>query len=322
MSAARIIRDGAHLPPEVQGAAVTIGTFDGVHRGHLDLISRLVSCAAEKGLHSVAITFEPHPMDVVNPAAAPPLLTVGEEKLDVLAKTGLDHVVVLAFTHELAALSATEFVDQVLRDSFRMRHLLIGYDHGFGRDRAGNASVLQSLGATRGFSVGVVEPVAAGDGRWVSSTAIRRAVAGGDLPRAAELLGRPYSISGVVVPGAARGRALGFPTLNLSQPSPRKLLPPDGVYAVRVTTGQGAFGGMMNLGPRPTFGEHERSIEAYLFDVSGDFYGQAVRLDVLKRLRDTRAFESPDALVQQIRLDESDARSALTVASSQGNLKG
>ncbi|HEY7897184.1 MAG TPA: bifunctional riboflavin kinase/FAD synthetase [Gemmatimonadaceae bacterium] len=322
MSAARVIRDGAHLPPEVQGAAVTVGTFDGVHRGHLDLIARLVAAAGERGLHSVAITFEPHPLDVVNPSAAPPLLTVGEEKLDVLRETGLDHVVVLEFTHALAALSATEFVDQVLRDNFRMQHLLIGHDHGFGRERAGNAAVLQILGATRGFSVGVVEPVAAEDGRWISSTAIRRAVAGGDLPRAAELLGRPYSIAGTVVPGAARGRALGFPTLNLSKPSPRKLLPPDGVYAVRVRTDRGTFGGMMNLGPRPTFGEHDRSIEAYLFDVSGDFYGQTVRLDVLKRLRDTRAFESPEALVQQIKLDESDARSALTVAASQGNLKG
>ena len=322
MSASRIVRDGAHLPPEVKGAAVTVGTFDGVHLGHLDVISRLVAVAASEGLHSVAITFEPHPLDVVNPAAAPPLLTVGEEKLDALARTGLDHVVVLEFTHELASRSATEFVDQVLRDNFRMKHLLIGHDHGFGRERAGNAAVLQSLGASRGFSVDVVDPVAAEDGRWISSTAIRRAVAGGDLPRAAELLGRPYSIGGTVVPGVARGRSLGFPTLNLSQPSPRKLLPPDGVYAVRVATPHGTFGGMMNLGPRPTFGEHERSIEAYLFDASGDFYGQQVRIDVLKRLRDTRTFPTPEALVQQIKLDESDARSALTVASPQGNLKG
>jgi riboflavin kinase / FMN adenylyltransferase len=322
VTASRIIRNGAHLPPEVQGAAVTVGTFDGVHRGHLDLIARLVACAVERGLHSVAITFEPHPLEIVNPAAAPPLLTVGDEKLECLARTALDHVVVLAFTHELASLSATEFVDQVLRDRFRMRHLLIGHDHGFGRDRAGNAAVLQSLGASRGFSVGVVEPVAAADGRWISSTAIRRAVAGGDLPRAAELLGRPYSLSGVVVPGAARGRALGFPTLNLSDPPPRKLLPPDGVYAVRVVTERGVFGGMMNLGPRPTFGEFERSIEAYLFDVSGDFYGQTVRVELFKRLRDTRTFTSPDALVQQIRLDESEARAALTAASPQGNLKG
>lgn len=322
MSASRIIRDGAYLPTEVQGAAVTVGTFDGVHRGHLDLIAKLVQAATAAGLHSVAITFEPHPLDVVNPSAAPPLLTVGDEKLDVLAETGLDHVVVLPFTHDLASLSATEFVDQVLRDQFRMKHLLIGHDHGFGRERAGNAAVLQSLGATRGFTVGVVEAVAAEDGRWVSSTAIRRAVAGGELPRANELLGRPYSISGVVVPGAARGRSLGFPTLNLSQPSPRKLLPPDGVYAVRVTTQLGTFGGMMNLGPRPTFSEHERAIEAYLFDVSGDFYDQPVRMDVLKRIRDIRAFASPDALVQQIKHDESDARSALTVASPQANLKG
>jgi riboflavin kinase/FMN adenylyltransferase len=322
MTAARVIRDGEPLPPEVQGAAVTMGTFDGVHRGHLDLISRLVSGAREKRLHSVAITFEPHPLDIVNPSAAPPLLTVGDEKLDALRDTELDHIVVLPFTHDLAALSATEFVDQVLRDQFRMRHLLIGHDHGFGRERAGNAAVLQSLGATRGFSVGVLEPVAAADGRWVSSTAIRRAVAGGDLKRAAELLGRPYAISGTVVPGAARGRALGFPTINLSQPSPRKLLPPDGVYAVRVATEQGTFGGMMNLGPRPTFGDHERSIEAFLFDASGDFYGQRVRVDVIRRLRDTHAFDSPEALVRQIRQDELDARSALTVASSGSNLKG
>lgn len=322
MTAPRIIRDGGHLPLEVQGAAVTVGTFDGVHRGHLDLISRLVHESRARRLHSVAITFEPHPLDVVNPAAAPPLLTVGEEKLDALFETELDHVVVLEFTHDLASLSATEFVDQILRDRFRMQHLLIGHDHGFGRERAGNATVLQALGASRGFSVGVVDPVAAADGRWISSTAIRRAVAGGDLPRAAELLGRPYSISGVVVPGAARGRALGFPTLNLSMPSPRKLLPPDGVYAVRVRTDRGTFGGMMNLGPRPTFGEYERSIEAYLFDASGDFYGQPVRLDVIKRLRDTRPFESAEALVAQIGLDEADAKFALTVGSPQGNLKG
>ncbi len=281
-----------------------------------------MASARAKGLHSVAITFEPHPLDVVNPSAAPPLLTVGDEKLDILASTDLDHIVVLAFTPELAALTATEFVDQVLRDRFRMRDLLIGHDHGFGRERAGNAEVLKTLGEARGFSVAVVEPVATDDGRWISSTAIRRAVAGGDLARAAELLGRAYSINGTVVHGAARGRALGFPTLNLSQPSPRKLLPPDGVYAVRVVTGQGIFGGMMSLGPRPTFGEHDRSIEAFLFDASGDFYGQPVRIDVLKRLRDIRAFESPDALVKQIRQDESEARSALTVAASASNLKG
>ncbi|MGI8509462.1 MAG: riboflavin kinase, partial [Gemmatimonadaceae bacterium] len=197
-----------------------------------------------------------------------------------------------------------------------------GHDHGFGRERAGNATVLQQLGAARGFTVDVVEPVASAEGRFVSSTAIRRAVAGGDLKFAATLLGRPYSISGTVVPGEQRGRTLGFPTLNLSPPAPNKLLPPDGVYAVRVQTPGGSYGGMMNLGPRPTFGDTERSLEVYLFDAEGDFYQQRVRVDVVKRLRDVRTFASPDELVAQIRQDDVNARSALTVAAAHGNLKG
>lgn len=313
---------GPALPEEIGGTCVTVGTFDGVHRGHLDLIGRLVARAKERGLRSVCLTFDPHPLEIVNPSAAPPLLTVGDEKLEVLAESGLDYLAVLRFTPALAALTAEQFVDDVLRRHFHMRDLLIGHDHGFGRERAGNASVLRALGADRGFTVDVVEPVAATDGRWVSSTAIRRAVAGGDLARAAELLGRPYAISGVVVPGAQRGRALGFPTLNVSPPSPRKLLPPDGVYAVRVQTPRGAFGGMMSLGPKPTFGDNERSIEAYLFDTDGDFYGQRVRVDVIRRLRDIRTFDSPAALVAEIRRDETAARSALTGTGSQGNLRG
>ncbi|MGI8545941.1 MAG: bifunctional riboflavin kinase/FAD synthetase [Gemmatimonadaceae bacterium] len=310
------------LPPSVVGTSVTVGTFDGVHRGHLDVISRLVSRARDKGLSSVAVTFDPHPLAVVNPAAAPPLLTVGSEKLELLAETGLDYLAVLDFTPELAALGAQQFVDDVLLSRFRMRDLLIGHDHGFGRERAGNAAVLEELGAVRGFSVGVVEPVEGAGGRSVSSTAIRRAVAGGDLSLAAALLGRPYAIGGSVIPGAQRGRTLGFPTINLSMPPASKLLPPDGVYAVRVQTPTGSYGGMMNLGPRPTFEDSERGIEVYLFDAAGDFYNQDVRIDVIKRLRDVRAFLSPHELVAQIRRDDAEARSALTVAAAHGNLKG
>lgn len=310
------------LPPDVLGTSVTVGTFDGVHRGHLDVISRLVQRAKDKGLSSLAITFDPHPLAIVNPAAAPPLLTVGPEKLEVLAETGLDYLAVLEFTPELAALGAEQFVDDVLRTRFRMRDLLIGHDHGFGRERAGNATVLQELGAACGFTVEVVEPVASAEGRFVSSTAIRRAVAGGDLNLAATLLGRPYSISGTVVPGEQRGRTLGFPTINLSSPAANKLLPPDGVYAVRVQTPGGQYGGMMNLGPRPTFGDPERSIEVYLFDAEGDFYQQHVRVDVVKRLRDVRSFPSADELVAQIQQDGANARSALTIVAAHGNLKG
>lgn len=314
--------DDSSLPPNVTATALTVGTFDGVHRGHLDLIGRLVARARDLSLPSIAVTFEPHPLAVVNPAAAPPLLTVGDEKLEVLAETGLDYLAVVAFTPALAALSAEEFVMRVLCGRLRMRDLLIGHDHGLGRERAGTADVLTALGARHGFGVNVVDPVSSTDGRWISSTMIRRAVAGGDLTHAAEFLGRPYSIAGTVVPGAQRGRALGFPTLNLSQPPERKLLPPDGVYAVRVQTPQGEFGGMMSLGGRPTFDDDTRTIEAYLFDTSGDFYGQRVRIDVIKRLREIRRFPTPEALVAQIREDEVAARFSLTADAAQRNLRG
>jgi len=314
--------DDSSLPPNVTATALTVGTFDGVHRGHLDLIGRLVARARDLSLPSIAVTFEPHPLAVVNPAAAPPLLTVGDEKLEVLAETGLDYLAVIAFTPALAALSAEDFVMRVLCGRLRMRDLLIGHDHGLGRERAGTADVLTALGARHGFGVNVVDPVSSTDGRWISSTMIRRAVAGGDLTHAAEFLGRPYSIAGTVVPGAQRGRALGFPTLNLSQPPERKLLPPDGVYAVRVQTPQGEFGGMMSLGGRPTFDDDTRTIEAYLFDTSGDFYGQRVRIDVIKRLREIRRFPTPEALVAQIREDEVAARFSLTADAAQRNLRG
>ena len=203
-----------------------------------------------------------------------------------------------------------------------MKELLIGYDHGFGRQRAGNAEVLTALGKREGFAVEVIPPVAAKDGHSISSTSIRRAVAGGDLQRAAESLGRAYSVSGRVVPGEQRGRTIGFPTLNLGPPPARKLLPPEGVYAVRAQTPAGQFGGMMNLGPRPTFGDAQTSLEAHLFDAARDLYGSAVRLDFIARLRETRKFSSPDALREQLKLDERNARRALTLHSKSDNLKG
>jgi riboflavin kinase/FMN adenylyltransferase len=222
------------------GTVITIGTFDGVHRGHRLVLDRLAARAVETGLRSVLVTFDPHPLDVVNPAAAPPLLTTAEEKTEVLVESQLHYAVVLPFTKTLAAYDAEQFVDEVLRKRLRMQELLVGHDHGFGRGRSGDADVLKSLGATRGFAVTVVPPVQGRDGRPISSTAIRRAVAGGDLARAADGLARPYSVSGVVVAGAGRGRALGFRTVNLAPPSTRKLLPPEGVYAIRAQTPSGS----------------------------------------------------------------------------------
>ena len=315
-------RDDSGLPPYVKDTVITVGTFDGVHRGHRDVIERLVARAHLLKIPSVLVTFEPHPLEVVNPAAAPLLLTTHDEKQEVIAETGLDYLAVVPFTAELAAYSAEDFVEGILRRCFRMRELLIGYDHGFGRQRAGNVDVLRTLGERDGFRVEVVEPVSTADGHSVSSTSIRRAVAGGDLDRAAASLGRLYSVSGRVVEGAQRGRTIGFPTLNLGAPPHRKLLPPEGVYAVRVQTPAGPLGGMMNLGPRPTFGDSATSLEAHLFDTNGNFYGSHIRIDFVARLRETRKFASAEQLTAQLRHDERDARSALTLHQSPRTLKG
>lgn len=310
------------LPPHVKGTVITVGTFDGVHRGHRDVIEKLVARSHASGLPSVLVTFDPHPMEIVNPVAAPLLLTTREEKLEVLAESGIDYLAVLPFTPALAAFPAEEFVERVLRRRFRFEELLIGYDHGFGRQRTGNIGVLRELGARDGFKVDVVDAVATPDGQSVSSTSIRRAIAGGDLERAAAGLGRPYSVSGRVIQGSQRGRALGFPTLNLGAAPPRKLLPPEGVYAVRVQTPRGPAGGMMNLGSRPTFGDEAVTLEAHLFDTSGDFYGAHVRIDLIARIRATRKFASPEQLTKQLQQDEITARNALTLLGVSGNLTG
>ena len=297
--------------PLPDGAVITVGTFDGVHRGHLDVLATLVRHAEARGVPSVVVTFDPHPLEVVNPAAAPPLLTERSEKLAIFAQAGVSYVAVLPFTRALAAFEAERFVDEVLLGRFAMRELLVGHDHGFGRGRMGDIEVLRSLGERRGFQVTVLPPVFAPDGHAISSTAIRRAVAGGDLARAAAGLGRPYSLSGVVVRGDQRGRTIGFPTLNLGPVSARKLLPPDGVYAVRVQLPEGELGGMLNLGPRPTVGDDRRRVETHVFDASRDWYGAHVRLDFVRYLRGTRPFDGLEALKAQLAQDERDARAAL-----------
>jgi riboflavin kinase/FMN adenylyltransferase len=301
------------LPPNVRGTVLTVGTFDGVHRGHQDVLASIARRGEQIGLSSVMVTFDPHPLEVVNPAAAPPLLTIGAEKIEVVAESGVRYLAIVPFTPALQRYDASQFVDEVLRRRFRMRHLVIGYDHGFGRGRSGDVEVLRQLGASRGFEVEVVDAVKLADGLPISSTLIRRAVAGGDLARAAEALGRPYSVSGRVRRGDQRGRSLGYPTINLDPPS-KKLLPPEGVYAIRAQTPRGAFGGMMNLGARPTFGDVNLSLEAHLFDADGELYGAWVRLEFVARMRDVRKFASADALIAQLRADEAQARALVASA--------
>ena len=301
---------------------VTVGTFDGIHRGHADLIGHVAARARAVGLPSVVVTFQPHPLEVVNPAAAPLLLTPGDEKIEALADTPIDYVVVVPFDAALAAYPAAAFVRRVLRERFVMHELWIGYDHGLGRGREGDAATLREIGERDGFPVEVVDAVALGDGAAISSSAIRAVIGAGAVDTVVGALGRRYSVRGRVVPGDQRGRALGYPTLNVAVASPRKLLPAAGVYAVAVQSARGAFGGMMNLGPRPTFDDAALKLEVHLFGARGDWYGTDVRIEFVRRLRDVVRFPSVDALVAQLGRDAEAARLALTEVQKGLNLNG
>jgi riboflavin kinase/FMN adenylyltransferase len=289
----------------------TVGTFDGVHRGPWAVLAESAKRAAARGGSSLLVTFDPHPLEVVNPRAAPLLLTTPEEKRLVLAQSPLDRVAFVPFTPALAGYPPERFVREVLEGTYHVAELVIGYDHGFGRGRAGDVAFLRELGVRDGFAVDVVPAVLA-DGHPISSTAIRRAVAGGDLVAAAHGLGRPYGVTGRVVQGVGRGRTLGAPTLNLALADPRKLLPPDGVYAARVSWQGGTRGAMVNLGARPTFGEAARGLEAHLFDFAGEAYGETVTVEFIRRLRDVVRFPSAEALRRQLEADRRDALAALT----------
>ena len=304
------------------GAVITCGTFDGMHRGHALVLERTADRAQASELKSVALTFDPHPLDVVNPSAAPPLLTLWDEKLEALSQTRIDEVAVVPFTPELASLTAEQFVQRVLIERHDMKELLIGHDHGFGRGRAGDVESLRLIGRRLGFPVEVVPAVLGRDAAPISSTGIRRAIAHGDLARAADGLGRRYSFSGRVVQGEGRGKGLGFPTLNLELASRRKLLPPHGVYAVRVESLGAALGGMMNLGPRPTFGDAAVTLEVHLFEGMGDWYGRQVRVEFVSRLRETMKFSGPAELVKQLEIDARNARAALTDNVRPASVKG
>jgi len=324
--------DSHGLPPQAKGAAVTVGTFDGVHRGHWAVLRRLCELAAEDGLLSVLVTFDPHPLKIVRPDIAPRLLTTPNEKKEILTLSGLDYAVFLSFTRSLSIHLPEEFVRDVLLARFALKRLVVGYDHGFGRDRSGHVGTMREIGARYGFKVEVVGPVLMNDGA-ISSSRIRRALEDGDVERAARGLGRPYSLTGVVVHGDGRGRTLGFATANVSVGAGDKLLPREGVYAAlgfataNVSVGAGdkllpregvyavraAFRthlgeGLLHVGPRPTFRGSPPSIELHVLDFDGDLYGEQVRVEFLTRLRDVQPFASTAELVEQMKRDREATR--------------
>ncbi len=293
--------------PTDKGTVVTVGTFDGVHRGHWAVLEEIRERARATNRRSVLVTFDPHPLRIVRPEHAPPLLTTPLEKKEILAESGLEYAVFISFTETLSRYEPRRFVEEILLERLRVEELVIGYDHGFGRDRSGNADTLREIGADLGFAVDVVPPVAAGE-EAVSSTRIRAAVADGRMEEARLCLGRPYSIRGLVVRGEGRGRGLGFPTANLHVAESSKLIPPPGIYAVRGVLKRGTYVGALHLGPRPTFKGSPPSIELHLLDFDKEIYGESVRVDFVRHLRPVLPFDSAQALIEQMRADVDLAR--------------
>lgn len=296
---------GYHRPASWD-TALTIGNFDGVHLGHRALLDRLVARARQEALQPAVLTFEPHPREFFDPAKAPARLTILREKFELLREYGVALTMVARFTREFAALSPQEFVRDVLIRGLRTKHLIVGDDFRFGARRAGDFTLLQRLGSDAGFAVESMGSVICDDQR-VSSSAVRAALAAGDMDRAAQLLGRPYAIDGRVVHGDKRGRELGFPTANIRiRHNP---LPMTGVFAVTVADFCDApRPGVANLGIRPTVNGVRPLLEVHLFDFARDLYGKHLNVRFLHKLRDERRFADLDALKAQISADAVAAR--------------
>lgn len=296
--------------PADRGAVATVGTFDGIHLGHWTVLQEICARARATGRRSVLVTFDPHPLRIVRPEHAPKLLTTPLEKKEILAESGLEWAVFLSFTEALSQYPPRRFVEEILVGRLGVEELVIGYDHGFGRDRSGGVDALQELGRELGFAVDVVAPVRT-DGAAVSSSRIRELLEAGEVRSARACLGRPYSVHGVVVRGEGRGKGLGFPTANLAVAESDKLIPREGIYAVRGVLRSGSYAGALHLGPRPTFRGSPPSVELHLLDFDRDIYGERVRVDFVELLRPIEPFSSVESLVAQIGRDVDAARRAV-----------
>jgi riboflavin kinase / FMN adenylyltransferase len=304
----RIVRGLGEVEPAP--SVVSIGFFDGVHRGHQTIIQRAVRIARERGVRSAVVTFDRHPMEVVNPGSEPRMLMTLQRRAEALAEQDVDLVVVLPFDDALRHLPPDEFVDHVLVEPLRAERVIVGSNFRFGHRAAGDVRMLDELGPQRGFTAEGVTLLEMG-GVVISSTEIRAAVDEGDVEQAATMLGRPHAVEGVVVRGDARGATIGFPTANL-QVGRRVAVPARGVYAGRVHLGDDtSVPAVTNVGVNPTFGGQELRVEAHLLDWSGDLYGRSVAVDFRHRIRDEQRFDGVDALVAQIRRDADAARDLL-----------
>lgn len=279
---------------------MTIGNFDGVHRGHQSMVEKLVGQAHDAGVSAVVLTFNPHPIRLLRPDKAPPSLSTIRRKAELLGHHGVDYVIAYPTNRDLLDLTPREFFDQIVLGKLDARGLIEGPNFFFGRDRAGDTSTLRQYCDASGLRLTIVEPIRNGD-ELVSSSVIRKLISDGAIEEAVRLLGHSYRMEGIVARGAERGRTLGFPTANLSRIE--TLLPLDGVYSGRCVVDGQSLAAAINIGPNPTFAEDRRKVEVHLLDFDGALYGSMLSVDLLARIRKTKAFDSVDQLRKQIQKD-------------------
>jgi riboflavin kinase / FMN adenylyltransferase len=301
----KLIRDLAALPDELRAGAVAIGNFDGVHRGHARIVERLIAKAREVGGPAVVFTFDPHPVRLLRPAAAPPPLTWIDRKAELLSELGVDSMIAYPTDETLLSLSPEQFFTSIVHDALDARAIVEGPNFYFGRDRAGTIDVLRRLAAEVGVSVEVVEPLVI-SGHIVSSSRVRTLIAEGRVDEAAGLLTRPYRIRGMVTHGAGRGAKIGFPTANVAAID--TLLPGQGVYAGAAWTAGQRYCAAINVGPNPTFGDQALKLEVHLIDFAAELYHQPLEVDFLARVRDIQPFPSVEALRAQLERDVAEAK--------------
>lgn len=291
---------------------ITIGTFDGVHLGHQEIFNVLINNAKNNGCRSFVLTFEPHPRMVIQPNSQLKLLTTFQEKVEILEKMGIDNLLVIPFTKEFSQLTPEEFFRKYILEGLGVKKMVIGYDHHFGKGRDGDEQKIRELGSANNFEVQKTEAVTINE-TVVSSSKIRNALSEGEVKNAAQMLGRNYSFSGIVVVGDKRGRELGFPTANIQLENGLKLVPKNGVYAVKVFLEDGIFDGVMNIGLRPTFKETKIVLsEVHILNFNEDIYGKQIRVEFIARIRDEKKFGSKEELIKQIEIDKQKTSKLLT----------
>jgi len=303
-----IIRGTKNLARKFKNSAITIGNFDGIHLGHQEIFKKVKQRASELNGNSMVYTFDPHPLNVLAPHKKVPIITSFSEKMKLIEESKIDIVICEDFTPEYANLSPRQFVEDILLDKIGIKAIFVGHDYAFGKGRQGNISTLKQFGEELDFEVRVVDAIKVDD-ILVSSTKIRGFVQEGEVKKVARLMGRYYSITGRVGRGKSRGKGMGFPTANLR--SVEELFPRPGIYVVHVFYRGRSYHGVVNIGFNPTFKDQTLSVEVFIMDFNKDIYGEDVRISFVDRLRDEKAFDSPDELVEQIKKDVEKAREIL-----------